>query len=60
MKPVLSRVIHGAHLCHQFLIILYWSNSEYQSQKHSQNDKIHYMELDVYAVRQSTSNLSFI
>ena len=35
-------------------------NSEYWSQKCTQNGNIHSIELDVYAEKQSTSNLSFI
>ena len=48
------------NLCHQFLSISYWSNSEYWTQKCTQNGKIHSIKLDVYAVKQSASNLSFI
>ena len=45
---------------HQFLGISYWSKSEYWSQKRSQNGNIHSTKLDVYAEKQSESNLSFI
>ena len=38
----------------------YWSNSEYWSQKGTQNGNIHSMKLNVYAVKQSVSHLSFI
>ena len=48
------------HTCHQFLSILYWSNGEYWSQKCTQNGNIHSTKLDVYAEKQSASNLSFI
>ena len=44
----------------QFRSILYWSNSEYWSQKRTQNGNIHSSKLDVYAEKQSVSNLSFI
>ena len=37
-------------ICHQFLNISYWSNSEYWSQKRTQSGNIHSTELDVYAV----------
>ena len=36
------------------------TDTEYWSQKRTQNDNIHSMEFDVYAVRQSATNLSFI
>ena len=46
--------------CQQFLSISYWSNIEYLSQKRTQNGNIHTTKLDVYAVQQSVSNLSFM
>ena len=46
--------------CHQFLSILYWSNSESWSQKRIQYGNIHFIKLDVYADKQSASNPSFI
>ena len=48
------------HTCHQFLSISYWSKSEHWSQKRNQNGNIHSKELDVYAEKQSASNLSLI
>ena len=42
-----------SNICHQFL-------SEYWSQNHTQNGNIHSAKLDVYAEKQSLSNLSFI
>ena len=36
------------------------TDTEYWSQKRTQNDNIHSMKLDVYVVEQSMSNLSFI
>ena len=38
----------------------YWSNSEYWSQKRTKNGNIHSAKLDVYAEKQSVSNLSFM
>ena len=45
---------------HQFLSISYWSYSEYWSQTSKQNDGIHSTKLDVYAVKQSAQNLSYV
>ena len=53
-----SHSIH--HTCHLFLSIWYWSNSEYWSQKRTQNGNIHSTQLDVYAEKQSALDLSFI
>ena len=47
------------YLCHQFLSISYWSNNLYWSQKRTQNGNNHSTKLDVYAEKQSASNLSF-
>ena len=41
------------YLCHQFLSISYWSNSEYWSQKRSQNGNTHSTKFYVYAEKQS-------
>ena len=51
---------HLADICRKFLSIQYWNNSEYWSQKHTQSGNIYSTELDVYAVKQSEQNLSFI
>ena len=48
------------HLCHQFLSILYRHNSEYWTQTCTQNGNIHSMKLDVYAEKQSASNIPFV
>ena len=51
---------HNSNIYHQFLSILYWSSSEYWSQTSNQNNSIHSIKLDVYAVKQSVQDLSFI
>ena len=53
MAPILALSISLKNMCHQFLRISYWSNSEYWSQKCTLNGNIHSTKLDVYAVKQS-------
>ena len=40
-KSCLLQIKIQWHTCHQFNSISYWSNSEYWSQKHTQNGNIH-------------------
>ena len=49
------KLIQGkkVYICHQFLSISYWSNSEYWSQKRTQIGNIHSTKLDGYAEKQS-------
>ena len=44
----------------RFSSIKYWSNNEYWTQKCTQSGHIHSIKLDVYAEKQSASNLSFV
>ena len=48
---------HCYYACHQFLSIWYWSNIEYWTRTSKQNDNIHSIKLDVYAMKQSAQNL---
>ena len=48
------------YVYHQFLSISSCINSEYWSQKCTQNGDIHSTDLDVYVEKQSASNFSFI
>ena len=50
----------NSYKCHQFLSISYWSNSEYWTEKGTQSGNVHSTELDVFAVKQSTLDLSLI
>ena len=50
----------NSYKCRQFLSISYWSNSEYWTEKGTQSGNVHSTELDVFAVKQSTLDLSLI
>ena len=50
----------ASNICHQFLSISYWSNSEFWSQKRIQNGNIHSIKLDVYAESRVSQIFLFI
>ena len=60
LRPLSDWTDNYLYTCHQFINISDWSISEYGSQKCIHNGNIHSIELDVYAVKQSEQNLSFI